>query len=624
MRPSSPMPNYYYYWNAVSNAHEMWTTARACNTASAAVQTQPTHPSAAASQNHVQASSCGKRLAAPSVQRQDQRPSKDRVLLCMNIIGESFRPGALGRSRDTCRRRLQVATSSASSPGQQRGDQEQDEDPGPGRQHREQTPSLRHPTPANLHVVASLGSASPRLATSQGKSHSIGNTQSFRLPDHWPSAAAPTSSSSNNCHGREKGQKVALRRANLRAMSLTTTTAGHPHGQPWNLLLSAVCTLQPPIHRFLSTTTLLFSLNNVFFDFQFQTIDSSVYFGTFVYYLLLLVVPSFSSQPLRTTTTHLTSHYCTTPAAIKRRGGPTLNQSLSLFLDIIIRLPPPALACRELYIISVFSSIFCAVLSWTSPSSFKKKIGTATLTSHLTFSTSSSCLRILSCVLLRRLLPWLLLLEKVKTVPVAYRVLPQFSLSTVVLENSKAHPQAWEPSQPPLALLQCSTTSPSSIPAVAALSTKPHGLLSLQKPSKATPSPLNFDTSLPNRLPTADAGASATNPFTPDAPLQLSGLAPLPFIGHHFFNSAGVPTFVLDGGSITLFGKKLDSLAAPATADKGPDGTGAVAWLRLGDNGGSTGATFVFRVLTSGGASHGCTAVGDDTTSYSATYWFYG
>ncbi len=138
--------------------------------------------------------------------------------------------------------------------------------------------------------------------------------------------------------------------------------------------------------------------------------------------------------------------------------------------------------------------------------------------------------------------------------------------------------------------------------------------------------PLNFDPSTDGRADPAHLGATATDPFTADAPLQVEGMGePMRFLGHHFFNDEGVPTFVLDGGAITLLSKKDEGIPAPADADAGPDGTGAVAWLKLSDKGGSQGATLVYRVLTAGGNSHGCgKGVGGDSTSYTATYWFYG
>lgn len=138
------------------------------------------------------------------------------------------------------------------------------------------------------------------------------------------------------------------------------------------------------------------------------------------------------------------------------------------------------------------------------------------------------------------------------------------------------------------------------------------------------PVPLHFSTSTDGRADPKHPGAT-NDPWTAETPLIVEGARSLPFIGHHFFNAAGVPTFVLDDGKIMLLAKKIDSHAAPASADPGPDKTGAVAWLYLGNNPGSIGAKYVYRVLTAGGNSHGCAVgAGGDSTSYTATYWFYG
>jgi len=123
-------------------------------------------------------------------------------------------------------------------------------------------------------------------------------------------------------------------------------------------------------------------------------------------------------------------------------------------------------------------------------------------------------------------------------------------------------------------------------------------------------------------------GVDPTAPFlVPDAPLELEGMdAPIPFAGHHFFNAGGVPTFKVSGpkGDVNFLAKKLESISAPTTADVGPDGTGAVGWLNLGANEGTTGAKFVYRVVTVGGNSHGCASgVTSDSTSYTTQYWIY-
>lgn len=137
------------------------------------------------------------------------------------------------------------------------------------------------------------------------------------------------------------------------------------------------------------------------------------------------------------------------------------------------------------------------------------------------------------------------------------------------------------------------------------------------------PVPLHFNPSPEGRADPKHPGATS-DPWTAETPLIADG-HPLRFLGHHFFNSAGVPTFVLDDGKINLLAKKIAGVDAPASADPGPDKTGAVAWLYLGNNPGSVGAKYVYRVITAGGNSHGCAVgTGGDSTSYAATYWFYG
>ncbi|PCD21483.1 hypothetical protein AU210_016445 [Fusarium oxysporum f. sp. radicis-cucumerinum] len=128
--------------------------------------------------------------------------------------------------------------------------------------------------------------------------------------------------------------------------------------------------------------------------------------------------------------------------------------------------------------------------------------------------------------------------------------------------------------------------------------------------------PLNRDSS---------GGASLNNPFPKKQPLKVESLHKnIPYLGHHFFNSAGVPTFDLDKVNHLLVAKKIGSIKAPTSAPAGPEGTGAVDWLYLGDAGGSHGVSIAYRVLTAGGASRGCTAKANDSISYTAFYWFYG
>ncbi|OAA39433.1 malate dehydrogenase [Metarhizium rileyi] len=138
--------------------------------------------------------------------------------------------------------------------------------------------------------------------------------------------------------------------------------------------------------------------------------------------------------------------------------------------------------------------------------------------------------------------------------------------------------------------------------------------------------PLNLNSSTGGRVEPDSPGACHNNPFKQDGPLRLEGARELPFLGHHLFNSAKVPEFVLNGGKIDLLSSKNSGVDAPADADKGPDGTGAVPWLALGAKDGTVGdARFVYRVSTAGGNSHGCAkTTGQDSTKYAAMYWFYG
>lgn len=129
---------------------------------------------------------------------------------------------------------------------------------------------------------------------------------------------------------------------------------------------------------------------------------------------------------------------------------------------------------------------------------------------------------------------------------------------------------------------------------------------------------------IPLNLNPYGSGASPGNPFTKDAPLELDGFKKIPFAGHHYFNANGVPVFDLTKHQQLLLAKKLGGVKAPASASAGPDGTGAVDWLYLGDAGGSYGVTSVYRVFTAGGNAHACKSAGSDSTSYTAMYWFYG
>ncbi|KFY60754.1 hypothetical protein V496_05254 [Pseudogymnoascus sp. VKM F-4515 (FW-2607)] len=103
---------------------------------------------------------------------------------------------------------------------------------------------------------------------------------------------------------------------------------------------------------------------------------------------------------------------------------------------------------------------------------------------------------------------------------------------------------------------------------------------------------------------------------------------PATIIGKHYFNSAGVPTFDLSARGKKLASKLVGKVPAPANANVGPAGTGAVAWLKLDDAGGSAGLKEVYRVYTAGGnpptSCSGQTAGKVFTVEYAAMYWFYG
>ncbi|KAK1976941.1 malate dehydrogenase [Colletotrichum cereale] len=118
-------------------------------------------------------------------------------------------------------------------------------------------------------------------------------------------------------------------------------------------------------------------------------------------------------------------------------------------------------------------------------------------------------------------------------------------------------------------------------------------------------------------------GASASAPFPAFADLALPNYPPMKQIGVHFFDNAGVPIFKV--GADMLRAAKLNGIKAPSSADPGPEKTGAVDWLQLGDKGGSQGVTGVYRVVTAGGVAHKCTTAGAiDSVPYAAYYWLYG
>lgn len=121
---------------------------------------------------------------------------------------------------------------------------------------------------------------------------------------------------------------------------------------------------------------------------------------------------------------------------------------------------------------------------------------------------------------------------------------------------------------------------------------------------------------------------ATTSPFKPKANLKIANTPTLKFLGHHYFDSDGVPVFDLVEAGLKAHVSRLDGVPAPASADKGPIGTGAVAWLQLGDSGKgkSVGLQQVYRVITSGGAAEACAVAGEGVASvpYTTFYWFFG
>ncbi|GAP82396.1 putative malate dehydrogenase protein [Rosellinia necatrix] len=141
-------------------------------------------------------------------------------------------------------------------------------------------------------------------------------------------------------------------------------------------------------------------------------------------------------------------------------------------------------------------------------------------------------------------------------------------------------------------------------------------------------SPATWNSLTSKVLRTTDLPIDLSNPSSPfpePADLTVSGISkPLPFLGHHFFDSNGVPTFSLNDDAELFKGQKVLGIPAPSTADKGLDSEGAVDWLYLADTGSSVGITKVYRVLTSGGNSAVCGAVGEtQSVPYTTMYWLY-
>ena len=147
--------------------------------------------------------------------------------------------------------------------------------------------------------------------------------------------------------------------------------------------------------------------------------------------------------------------------------------------------------------------------------------------------------------------------------------------------------------------------------------------LNLQNPGGAAPGTPDH----PNTATQANYGGVVENPWIPPADLKLGSLT-VPFLGRHYFDAAGAPTFDLTTANLLASVGKSGGCKAPATADKGILGTGAVDWLQLKDNGKgiSRGVSFVYRVITAGGVSQKCAdlAAPKGSVPYTAFYWFYG
>ena len=144
----------------------------------------------------------------------------------------------------------------------------------------------------------------------------------------------------------------------------------------------------------------------------------------------------------------------------------------------------------------------------------------------------------------------------------------------------------------------------------------------------STKIPLNFNSSTAGRIDPKYLGADLVNPFQPPAPLTLRGSKPIPYLGRHYFDGSGTPTFDLSEAKLRAGVGKTGEANVPANADKGPLKTGAVKWLQLSDTGLglSKGVTVVYRVITAGGVAESCTTTNGGTGSvpYTAFYWFYG
>ncbi|CAK7212427.1 hypothetical protein SCUCBS95973_001459 [Sporothrix curviconia] len=150
--------------------------------------------------------------------------------------------------------------------------------------------------------------------------------------------------------------------------------------------------------------------------------------------------------------------------------------------------------------------------------------------------------------------------------------------------------------------------------------------LNLQSASAASPG----SPAAPNDLSETEYGAVVADPFPSPSPLSLPGVlaAEAPFLGHHYFDATGVPTFDLSGSGLFGSMNKTGDVKAPSTAQTGILATGAVDWLQLtaSSNGLSVGIKQVYRVITAGGASETCAVLNaaGGSVPYTAFYWFFG
>jgi len=116
----------------------------------------------------------------------------------------------------------------------------------------------------------------------------------------------------------------------------------------------------------------------------------------------------------------------------------------------------------------------------------------------------------------------------------------------------------------------------------------------------------------------------STAVYLPISALRIPG-SNMGVLGKHYFDIDGTPVFDLFNEGERLVGKKVAAVPAPAEACKGPAGTGAVAWLKLEDKGGSVGLKEVYRVVTAGGnPTVTCEKAGVLSVQYATEYWFYG